>query len=437
MADEERQDPAAPAVAVVRRAPFSDNPRVGARGQRTQQRILDAALRAFGEQGYHACSIDRITKIARCSRVSFYQYFASKEDLFRHLAGQVARQVSASTETLDPLTADVAGWAALRVWVARYAEIHTRYESVFHSIDSEVELATLAGRTGEETIARIDARVASSTLPPRSVDPVIRLLLETFNHTLDVVEILRSVRPDEYPGEQVEVAITDVLHRTLFGLRADVNVHPPTGVAPPAIPFDAATVESFRTASAGEPDPDGGNAALDAILESARGVFVARGYHNTRVDDLVAAAGVSHGAFYRYFKNKEDLARLLVARAVQQVGASVTEIPDLSGLDAAAGTPVLRRWLRKYHDAHLHEAAMLRVWVAAAVQDPAIRAESAPPLDWGRRHMSRYLEPRDFGDADTEALVMVALLGVFGSRRRPAREVDAAVHILERGLLGR
>src|SRR2546422_8981469 len=93
--------------AVVRRAPFSNNPQVGARGQRTQQRILDAALRAFGEEGYHACSIDRITKLARCSRVSFYQYFSSKEDVFRYLAGQVDRQLSASTEALDPLTADV------------------------------------------------------------------------------------------------------------------------------------------------------------------------------------------------------------------------------------------------------------------------------------------------------------------------------------------
>src|SRR5688500_18748744 len=60
---------------VVRRAPFSANPNVGARGQRTQQRILDAALRVFGEEGYQQCSIDRITKRAGCSRVSFYQYF--------------------------------------------------------------------------------------------------------------------------------------------------------------------------------------------------------------------------------------------------------------------------------------------------------------------------------------------------------------------------
>src|SRR5579871_4417164 len=86
---------------VVRRAPFSDNPRVGARGQRTQQRILDAALRVFADEGYHGASVDRIARVAGCSRVSFYQYFASKEDVFFHLAGQLARQVSASTEALD------------------------------------------------------------------------------------------------------------------------------------------------------------------------------------------------------------------------------------------------------------------------------------------------------------------------------------------------
>ena len=80
---------------VVRRAPFSDNPTVGARGQRTQQRIVDAALQTFGEKGYHQCSIDRITRLAGCSRVGFYQYFSGKEDLFRHLSGQVARQLDA------------------------------------------------------------------------------------------------------------------------------------------------------------------------------------------------------------------------------------------------------------------------------------------------------------------------------------------------------
>jgi hypothetical protein len=47
------------------------------------------------------------------------------------------------------------------------------------------------------------------------------------------------------------------------------------------------------------------------------------------------------------------------------------------------------------------------------------------------------LQPRRFGDLETEAVVMVALLGVFGARPRSAAAVDAAALIIERGLLGR
>src|SRR3954469_25718123 len=126
-------------AAVRRRAPFSDNPRVGVRGQRTQQRILDAALRVFGDAGYHQCSIDTITKLAGCSRVSFYQYFESKEDVFRHLAVQVARQLNASTDLLEPVTADSAGWDTFRAWGGRYAEIYARYEPIFTAFPAAAE----------------------------------------------------------------------------------------------------------------------------------------------------------------------------------------------------------------------------------------------------------------------------------------------------------
>jgi AcrR family transcriptional regulator len=423
------------AVAVVRRAPFSDNPEVGARGRQTRQRILDAALRAFAERGYRGASIDRITKLAHCSRVAFYQYFAGKEDVFRELAGQVARQVSASTEALDSLTPDAEGWAALRSWVARYAEIHARYEPVFHAFENDDALATLARGTGAETIARIHARLAMTTLPPRQLDPVITLLLECVNHTLDVSGILRSSAPDGYPRDRVETAITDVLHRTFFGVDADVNVHPPEGPPPPALVAGPEMLDGLRAGGAVAPNGSG-NRALDALLATACGVFSDRGFQSTRIDDLVAAAGISHGAFYRYFPNKEALARVLVVDAVQAVGAAVIEIPDLSTLEGPSGRNRLRRWLRRYHAAQADGAEMLRVWVDAAVQDPHIRAESAPRLDWGRRRIARYLQPRGFGDVDIDAVVMVALLGVFGARKRARAEVDAAAHIIERGLLG-
>jgi AcrR family transcriptional regulator len=437
MHDEEHDDRSHPAgVAVARRAPFSDNPRVGVRGLRTQQRILDAALQAFGETGFHACSVDRITRLARCSRVSLYQYFAGKDDVFRQLAGQVARQVSASTEALDPLTDDAEGWAALRGWVARYAQIHARYAPIFHAIESDDELATMAWRTGEESVARIHARLTTTSLPARQLDAVIMLLLECLNHTLDVGGILRSVVPDAYPGEQVEVAFTDVMHRTLFGTNVDVNVHTCTGPQPPPLEPRGEMLDVLRSAGTMAP---GSSAypALDALLLTAPDVFVERGFHNTRIEDLVGAAGVSRGAFYRYFPSKDQLARLLTARAVHAARTAAMEVPDVSTMGEADSRGALRRWLRRYHAAHTSDAAMLRVWVDAAHHDPALRAESAPLLDWGRRRMARYLRPRGFGDVDTEAVVMVALLGVFGARPRSTAAVDAAALVIERGLLGR
>jgi AcrR family transcriptional regulator len=432
----ERLDTDGGVAAACRRAPFSDNPRVGARGQRTRQRILDAALQAFGEDGYHGCNIDRITNLARCSRVSFYQYFASKEDVFRNLAGQVARQVSASTDTLDALTPDRQGWVSMRAWVGRYAEIHARYEPVFHALESDDVLARVARSTGEETIAKIQVRLATTTLTPRQLEAVIRLLMECLNHTLDVSDIFRSVVPADYPRERVEIALTDVVHRTLFGVLPDVNVHTPEGSSPTTLESGPVMLEMLLQDGAADPNTLG-NRTLDALVSAGRAVFIDRGYHNTRVEDIAAAAGVSYGAFYRHFRNKDQLARMLTARAVQSVGTTVMEIPDLFTLEGQAAKVVLRRWLRRYHISHANEAAMLRVWVDAAVQDPVIRASSAPLLDWGRRRFARYLRPRSFGDVDIEAVVMVALLGVLGTRQRTAADVDAAAHVIERGLLGR
>ena len=92
----------------------------------------------------------------------------------------------------------------MRAWVARYSEIYARYEPVFHAYESDEVLAAVAARTGEKIIPRIHARLAKTTLPPRQLDPVIRLLLECFNHTFGVAGVLRSAAPGAYPRERVE-----------------------------------------------------------------------------------------------------------------------------------------------------------------------------------------------------------------------------------------
>ncbi len=50
----------------------------------------------------------------------------------------------------------------------------------------------------------------------------------------------------------------------------------------------------------------------EKLLLAAKKLFSERGYHETRIDDIVAEAGLSKGAFYFYFKSKEDIFRELV-----------------------------------------------------------------------------------------------------------------------------
>ena len=48
------------------------------------------------------------------------------------------------------------------------------------------------------------------------------------------------------------------------------------------------------------------------ILEAAVTVFASKGYHDTKVDDIVAESNTSKGSFYFYFPSKQDIFLALV-----------------------------------------------------------------------------------------------------------------------------
>src|SRR5262245_12100913 len=48
-------------------------------------------------------------------------------------------------------------------------------------------------------------------------------------------------------------------------------------------------------------------ATKQSIQEHALRLFVEKGYDATTVDEIAAAAGVSHMTFFRYFPRKEDV----------------------------------------------------------------------------------------------------------------------------------
>lgn len=52
----------------------------------------------------------------------------------------------------------------------------------------------------------------------------------------------------------------------------------------------------------------------EKILEAAVKVFAAKGYHETKVDDIVSEANSSKGSFYFYFPSKQEIFLALVEK---------------------------------------------------------------------------------------------------------------------------
>jgi AcrR family transcriptional regulator len=54
--------------------------------------------------------------------------------------------------------------------------------------------------------------------------------------------------------------------------------------------------------------PDRAELRREEILDASERIFAAKGYHATGIADIANELGIGHGTFYRYFKNKHDIA---------------------------------------------------------------------------------------------------------------------------------
>ncbi len=115
------------------------------------------------------------------------------------------------------------------------------------------------------------------------------------------------------------------------------------------------------------------------LLDSAMAVFGEKGYHATRVDDIVAHAKTSHGTFYLYFANKEDLLRALVAEAAKEVVA----LDELLGplVPGEAGWAQLRAWIARFSHAWQHYAPVVQVLPDLLLTDTDLSVQAQLAID--------------------------------------------------------
>lgn len=74
------------------------------------------------------------------------------------------------------------------------------------------------------------------------------------------------------------------------------------------------------------------------ILDAARRCFIRDGFHNTSMQDVIAEAGLSVGAVYRYFKSKNDLITSIAEGVIGAAGEMFEELarhePPLTPVEA-------------------------------------------------------------------------------------------------------
>lgn len=186
-----------------------------------------------------------------------------------------------------------------------------------------------------------------------------------------------------------------------------------------------------------------GRKTMRKLLDAGMVVFERRGYHAARVDDIVKLAKTSHGTFYLYFANKEDLFRALlgdVSVELTQLSEDLGEIgPGKAGYDA------LREWLGRFIDIYERYGPVIRAWTEAEIDDNEVgRLGEEVTTGFAAVLLGRLSEAAvDVPNRQLAALAFIAMVERFNyyvtSRRIEADRdevLDTLTAILHAGVFG-
>lgn len=154
------------------------------------------------------------------------------------------------------------------------------------------------------------------------------------------------------------------------------------------------------------------------LLEAALRVFAERGYRNTRLEEVAAAAGVTKGAVYHYFQNKEELLLRALESHVERAFGRVEEA--LRG-ERGPASARLRLFFRRAfggEDAARIDFLFLLQTVAHEVPELYARWLATGPIKGWRLVVRLIDEGRASGefraDVDAEVAARVMLTGLMG-----------------------
>lgn len=147
------------------------------------------------------------------------------------------------------------------------------------------------------------------------------------------------------------------------------------------------------------------------IIDAARTCFIRNGFHQTSMQEIIAEAGLSVGAFYSYFKSKEDL----IGAIVQEVGETINaNLGNAIGADPAPSIDEALGTALGIMDSQLEGMFRLAIQMwGEAVRNPAIGSHVTTLYETVRGHYTA-LAQRLIADGrlapDTDPVAVASVL---------------------------
>lgn len=151
-----------------------------------RQDLIEAALRLFMAEGYHATGIDRILKEAGVSRMTLYNHFKSKDDLiyaalqYRHTTYEADLEQSLAGCDCDPIERLLAVFDHHTRWLTS-PEFHgcAFVNAAAEFPDATCEIRSLIGQHKRSVVARLCAEAKAAGLDqPDALAQRLNLILE-------------------------------------------------------------------------------------------------------------------------------------------------------------------------------------------------------------------------------------------------------------------
>ena len=160
----------------------------------------------------------------------------------------------------------------------------------------------------------------------------------------------------------------------------------------------------------------------ERVLNAALEVFAERGYHAATVEEIAERAGMTKGAVYYWFRDKEDLATDLQAELWMQIAGQAQRVldPDANAIDNLK--LAFRGYLLSLDDSAQARFFLRDCWAVASL-DAANREQMEMGVGLVQQLVAEGIRRGDIIEVDAETFTRV-LLGAFA---------EATLHVLTNG----